>query len=117
VSTRALDDKLFYSTACRFSGGNLLARAHTNWLPIGIIGIVLGIILISAGAYAENYRQLSAGHDQMGMPLIQFWVTPYASLVFPLVVFGLCALVVGIIGVLNDYASTHARVLRVESST
>lgn len=86
-----------------------------NWLPIGIIGIVLGIILLSAGAYAQNYRQLSAGRDQMGMPLIQFWVTPYARLVFPFVVFGLCALVVGIVGVLNDYKSTHVRAPKVES--
>jgi hypothetical protein len=97
---RALDDKLFYSSTCQFSGNNLLAPAHKNWLPIGIIGIVLGIILVSAGAYAENYRQLGgASHDDYGMPLIQVLIRPYASLVFPFVVFGLCALVVGIAGV------------------
>ncbi len=90
---------------------------HTNCLPIGIIGIVLGIFLIFAGAYAWNYRQLSAGHDQMGMPLIVFWVTPYASLVFPLVVFGLCALVVGIISILYDRTSIHVRAKKLGSST
>jgi hypothetical protein len=74
-------------------------------LPIGIIGIVLGIVLIFAGGYAENYRKyLDTWHDYGGMR-VRDSIMPYTGWAFPLEVFGLCALVVGIVSILYDYIS------------
>jgi len=91
-----------------------LIRGHTNWLLVGIIGIVLGVILIFAGGYAENYQELDGpARDSYGMPLIRVPIKPYAPFVLPLVTFGLCALAVGIIGVLYDRTLARTRAQKV----
>jgi len=77
-------------------------KMSSNWLPIGIIGIILGLCLFVGGFYAYGYVEwLSTWH---GTPFgqVRDWRTPYKVYALPMYMLGICLFVVGIVSIWYD---------------
>jgi len=74
----------------------------SNWLPIGIIGIILGLCLFVGGFYAYGYVEwLSTWHDTP-FGQVRDWCTPYKVYTLPMYMLGICLFVVGIVSIWYD---------------
>ena len=80
-------------------------KRHTNWFPIGIIGIVLGVVLFLSGLYAYNYLEWLDTWHPTGWGTAHDWQYPYRGLALPISALGICLGVIGIVGIIYDRMS------------
>jgi len=80
-----------------------LRKRYTSWLPIGVIGIILSIILFVGSNYADNYVEWLDTWHSTPFGKVRDYRTPYKNYAFPLCILGFCLLVIGILSIWYDY--------------